>query len=77
MEIGDTIQLLDTVVLLESIPDAGLLRGNVGTVVEVFEPPHADHVEVEFADHQGQTTAMLAVPRIKLLKLREEFRQAS
>lgn len=73
----DRIDLLDAVVLLEPIPEEGLYRGHVGTVVEVFNPPHDEHVEVEFADSDGETFAMLAVPRNKLLKLRRELRKAS
>ena len=46
------IQLLDTVALLENIPERRLRRGEVGTVVEVLAP---DIYEVEFCDDEGQT----------------------
>lgn len=33
-----SIQLLDVVALLKGCPDVGLLRGHMGTIVEVYEP---------------------------------------
>jgi hypothetical protein len=41
------IQLLDVVALTADLPDKGLLRGQVGTVVEILAP---GVFEVEFAD---------------------------
>jgi hypothetical protein len=42
------IQLSDVVALTEAIPDRGLLRGQVGTVVESLGP---GAFEVEFVDN--------------------------
>ena len=54
-----SIDLLDVVALTEDLPEAGLIAGQVGTVVEKL----ADEVfEVEFCDDQGRTYAELAVP---------------
>ena len=39
------MKLLDAVALLETIPNSGLYKGQVGTIVEVYEP---DVFEVEF-----------------------------
>ncbi len=64
-----SIKLLDVVALTDDLPENGLARGQVGTVVEVLAP---DVVEVEFGDDQGRTYAELAVPREKLMVLRYE-----
>jgi hypothetical protein len=47
-----SIQLLDVVTLLTDLPERNLFRGQVGTVVEVYEP---DAFEVEFVDKNGYT----------------------
>lgn len=60
------IELFDVVALLVDLPDEGLVRGEVGTVVELH---HSDHYEVEFSDNQGRTYAMLAVAGKDLLVL--------
>jgi hypothetical protein len=61
------IQILDVVALTEDLPEKGLKRGQVGTVVENLAP----HVfEVEFSDDQGTTYASVAVKEHQLLVLR-------
>ena len=52
------IKLLDTVALLEDLPERKLKRGEVGTVVEILAP---DAYEVEFCDDEGQAYAELAL----------------
>src|SRR5712664_2040735 len=47
-------RLLDVVALLSDVPAHGLLRGQVGTVVELLE--HA--YEVEFSDEEGKTPTL-------------------
>ena len=49
------MKLLDVVALLENIPHCQLYRGQVGTIVEVYEP---DVFEVEFSDLNGRTYAL-------------------
>ena len=61
-----TIQLLDVVALTQDIPDRGLVRGQVGTVVEILAP---GVFEVEFADNEGRTYATLALRSDQLLVL--------
>lgn len=61
------IQLLDVVALTEDLPDRGLLRGQVGTVVETLAP---DVFEVEFCDDNGRSYAMLALRAEQLMVLR-------
>ena len=60
------IHLLDVVALTEDIPAHGLLRGQVGTVVEFLGP---DMFEVEFVDNDGQTYATLSLKSSQLLVL--------
>jgi len=60
------IQLLDVVALTENIPDRGLLRGQVGTVVESLGP---DVFEVEFVDNDGRTYATVPLKARQLLVL--------
>jgi len=50
---SDAIQLLDVVALTADIPDYGLHRGQVGTVVDILADGQA--FEVEFSDRQGRT----------------------
>ena len=67
-------QLLDVVALTAPVPDKGLLRGQVGTVVELLAP---GVVEVEFADEQGHSYAQLALPENQLLVLHFQPQQAA
>jgi ribosomal 30S subunit maturation factor RimM len=61
------IQLLDVVALTHDIPDEHLVRGQVGTVVEILAE---DVFEVEFSDHKtGKTYAMLPLHTDQLLVL--------
>lgn len=52
------IKLLDTVVLKNSIPNKGLCAGDIGAVVEIYEP---DGLEIEFVTGSGQTQALLTL----------------
>jgi hypothetical protein len=47
-------------------PTDGLVRGQVGTVVEVLSP---DVFEVEFSDDDGKTYAMLPLKSSELIVL--------
>ncbi len=60
------MHLLDVVALTKDIPDHGLRRGQVGTIVEILGP---DMFEVEFADNEGRTYATLALNARQLLVL--------
>jgi len=71
---ADTIQLLDVVALTSDCPDKGLLRGQVGTVVEKLAP---GVFEVEFSDDQGRTYAQAALGEGQLLILRYQPQQAA
>lgn len=62
----NAIPLLSIVALLVDLPEEKLLRGYVGTVVEILAP---DAVEVEFVDRNGHTCALAAVPTDQLIAL--------
>lgn len=69
------MKLLDVVALLEDWPELGLYRGQVGTIVEVYEP---GVFEVEFSDSNGRAYAIqtLNANQLRLLhyqKLSEEI----
>ncbi len=70
----DSIRNLDVVALLENLPGDGLLRGQVGTVVEILTP---DNFLVEFSDHRGHTYALLELRTDQLMVLRYEQLPAS
>jgi hypothetical protein len=59
-------KLLAAVALLQDLPANGLVRGQVGTVVEFLAP---GVFEVEFSDDSGQTYATLALKSDQLLVL--------
>jgi len=63
------IKLLDEVALLEDLPEHGLQRGQVGTVVEELAP---GVFEVEFSGSEGRTYALLPLKAEQLLVLRYE-----
>lgn len=60
------MKLLDVVALLENIPHRQLYRGQVGTIVEVYEP---DVFEVEFSDLNGRTYALETLNQNQLMVL--------
>lgn len=51
-------RVLDTVVLDRDLPEHGLRRGDLGVVVEVYEP---DGLEVEFVTAAGRTAALVTL----------------
>jgi hypothetical protein len=63
------IDLHSVVALLEDLPEQGLVRGQVGTVVESWAP---GVYEVEFSDDQGRTYAMVALKAEQLMRLHHE-----
>lgn len=66
-------KLLDVVALMKELPEEKLVKGKVGTIVELL----AEGVyEVEFADRHGRTVAMCALSENDLLVLRYELEAA-
>ena len=68
-----TPRLLDVVALLSDLPAHGLLRGQVGTIVELLD----DAYEVEFSDDEGETYAELALKPQQLLVLHHRPQHAA
>ena len=64
------MKLLDAVALLEDMPALKLYRGQVGTIVEEYEP---NIFEVEFSDFKGRTYALETLPASQLMLLRHEL----
>jgi len=60
------IRLLDVVALTVDRPEKGLVRGQVGTVVEVLS---RGAYEIEFSDDDGRTYAQSALPAKQLMVL--------
>lgn len=63
------IELLDTVALLEDLPQRNLKKGEVGTVVEILAP---DVFEIEFSDDEGQTYTMFALRENQIVVLHNQ-----
>ncbi|MBI4178702.1 DUF4926 domain-containing protein [bacterium] len=66
----ESIKPFAVVALLEDVPERGLRRGQVGTVVE---PLARGVFEVEFSDNQGRTYATLALRREQLIVLHHDM----
>ena len=60
------LNLFDIVALLREIPELNLLRGQVGTVVELLAPATA---LVEFVDNNGRTYALETLEANDLMRL--------
>lgn len=60
------LQLLDVVALTVDLPEKGLVRGQVGTIVEM---PSSGAYEVEFSDDEGRTYAQAALREDQLMVL--------
>jgi Domain of unknown function (DUF4926) len=61
-----TVKLLDVVALARDIPEHHLVRGQVGTIVEILG---TDSFEVEFSDDAGRTYALAALKSADLIVL--------
>ncbi len=63
------IEMHSVVALIEDLPEQGLVRGQVGTVVDIWAP---DVYEVEFSDDNGRAYAMVALKADQLMQLHHE-----
>jgi hypothetical protein len=68
------VTVCSVVALLEDLPEHGMVRGQVGTVVESLAP---GVYEVEFINDQGRTYAMVALKEEQLMRLHYEPVQAT
>ena len=57
---------LDVVALSEDLPEEGLLKGQVGTIVEILS---VENFEVEFSNNKGVTYALLPLKSSQLIRL--------
>jgi hypothetical protein len=51
-------KLLETVVLNRGLPEHGLRKGDLGAIVQIYEP---DGLEVEFVAASGKTQALVTL----------------
>ncbi len=63
------IEMLSVVALLHDSPEHGLVRGQVGTVVQHLAP---GVYEVEFCDDEGRTYAMASLKAGELMRLHHQ-----
>lgn len=60
------LELLSVVALTQDMPEKGLRRGQVGTIVETHSP---GAYEVEFSDDDGRTYAFASLSKHQLIRL--------
>jgi len=60
---------LDTVVLDRDLPEQGLRRGDLGAIVQVYEPAG---LEVEFVTASGRTQALVTLRVDDVRDVRDE-----
>lgn len=60
---------LETVVLERDIPEHGLRKGDLGSVVELYEP---DGLDVEFVRASGKTQALVTLRSNDVRSVRDE-----
>ncbi|WP_310428903.1 DUF4926 domain-containing protein [Chamaesiphon sp. VAR_48_metabat_135_sub] len=66
------MKLLNVVALLQDLPELGLIRGQVGTIVEVYEP---GVFEVEFCDGDGRAYAIETLSADVLMVLHHQSKE--
>jgi hypothetical protein len=70
----NTISQLDVVALTVDLPEKGLLRGQVATIVDVLAP---GVFELEFSDDEGRTYAQATLQDHQLMVLHYRPEQAA
>ena len=60
---------LAVVALLQDLPEYGLARGQIGTVVMVYSPQDC---EVEFCNEDGYTYALLTLKSDTLIRIHKD-----
>ncbi len=56
----EPVSELETVIMTVNMPEAGVLVGDLGTVVAIYRVPRLAY-EVEFVNPDGQTRALLTL----------------
>ena len=62
----DEMELFSEMAALKDMPEKGLVRGQIGTIVQLLARSVA---EVEFSDDQGRAYAMAALRSEELIRL--------
>ncbi len=70
------IALLSPVALIEDVPNQGLTKGQIGTVMEFLQRDGEAALLVEFSDETGQTYAMADLKPDQLLALHRKTEAA-
>lgn len=70
----DKIKILDAVAVVEDLPEHGIRRGEVGTVVDAWKD---GAFEVEFSDESGEAYAFIALHADKLIPLYYRHQEAA
>lgn len=70
----ERLKMLDAVALIEPLPERGLRRGQVGTIVEELGP---NVFEIEFSDNNGRAYATAALRSDQLLVLHHQRANAA
>jgi hypothetical protein len=68
------LKLLDVVAVIEDAPEYDLVRGQIGTIVEVFEP---GEYLIEFSDTNGEMYALVSLRADQLMLLRKKPARAA
>ncbi|MCK5196701.1 MAG: DUF4926 domain-containing protein [Spirochaetales bacterium] len=58
---------LETVVINKDIPEYGLIRGDIGAMVHIYE--NGSVVEVEFVSGEGSTVGVITLPKEDLRQI--------
>jgi Domain of unknown function (DUF4926) len=66
------MKLLNVVALLQDLPELDLIRGQVGTIVEEYEP---GVFEVEFCDGDGRAYAIETLSADMLMVLHHQSKE--
>lgn len=72
----EQIPLLSPVALIEDIPNRGLTKGQMGTVVEFLQQDGESALLVEFSDETGQPYALADLQPKQLLILHRKTEAA-
>lgn len=64
-------ELLETVIVTENFKNEHVLKGDVGTIVEIYTRPVLAY-EVEFVNPNGETRALLTLAPYQLRRLTDE-----
>ena len=58
---------LESVVINKDIPEYGIIRGDIGVIVHVYE--NASVMEVEFVSGEGRTVGVITLPKEDLRQI--------